>query len=513
MKLKFFNVLQQFKKQIVDGACEQKEPEKFLTSEYIANSFWEFVRNANVAEDEAYYLEWYEEEHGKNAELDKTDFIFSMVLGVQERMDIAEEYLNLCNKEKEYNSAFQEKKSELEAQIREIGNDTRNKKEKDKKIYAKMELERMQKNREKSDKRHLIEIAWRNCIIPYYKKWGMGNSGLSLYSVRNIDTDRSDLIFLGDLPVSRFEEMIQLRAENPERYSDEFEKMIYEQDILEKMEKIVGKNFYIHDRLPIIKDAIMLFKRKRYLSFVYLATAQIEGIFKVLLQEIQGNRTKIRGIKELLEQMRKSEEFSEYVYFAYDFPEYRNKIAHGDMIFVDKKLACEIMMDLYWAIKKIESEDWEYKKILLFLNDFNSKENLKQKVQYLESYSDSIEGKEHLDLLEKYFEGDFEEVLNWYIFDEQAEKFNESIRSEEFYLLIWNNAPLKLKHIEKLTMVDGTEKEFMIIKDNKRPLKYYSLLQLFAKYNFVPVEWYKKYLSFVEKTRLLREDVDEKEEN
>ena len=28
-----------------------------------------------------------------------------------------------------------------------------------------------------------------------------------------------------------------------------------------------------------------------------------------------------------------------YVYFAYDFPEYRNKIAHGDMIFVDKKLA------------------------------------------------------------------------------------------------------------------------------------------------------------------------------
>lgn len=321
------------------------------------------------------------------------------------------------------------------------------------------------------------------------------------------------MIFLGDLPVSRFEEMIQLRAENPERYSDEFEKMIYEQDILEKMEKIVGKNFYIHDRLPIIKDAIMLFKRKRYLSFVYLATAQIEGIFKVLLQEIQGNRTKIRGIKELLEQMRKSEEFSEYVYFAYDFPEYRNKIAHGDMIFVDKKLACEIMMDLYWAIKKIESEDWEYKKILLFLNDFNSKENLKQKVQYLESYSDSIEGKEHLDLLEKYFEGDFEEVLNWYIFDEQAEKFNESIRSEEFYLLIWNNAPLKLKHIEKLTMVDGTEKEFMIIEDNKRPLKYYSLLQLFAKYNFVPVEWYKKYLSFVEKTRLLREDVDEKEEN
>lgn len=72
---------------------------------------------------------------------------------------------------------------------------------------------------------------------------------------------------------------------------------------------------------------------------------------------------------------------------------------------------------------------------------------------------------------------------------------------------------MKLKHIEKLTMVDGTEKEFMIIKDNKRPLKYYSLLQLFAKYNFVPVEWYKKYLSFVEKTRLLREDVDEKEEN
>ena len=79
--------------------------------------------------------------------------------------------------------------------------------------------------------------------------------------------------------------------------------------------------------------------------------------------------------------------------------------------------------------------------------------------------------------------------------------FEEVVRLDTEYISNWNFG-LDIKILFKTVI--------MVLK---RPLKYYSLLQLFAKYNFVPVEWYKKYLSFVEKTRLLREDVDEKEEN
>lgn len=56
------------------------------------------------------------------------------------------------------------------------------------------------------------------------------------------------------------------------------------------------------------------------------------------------------------------EHFSAYTYFAYDFPEIRNPIGHGNIIKVDRELACEIMMDLYWILNIIDSDDCDYKK-------------------------------------------------------------------------------------------------------------------------------------------------------
>ena len=40
----------------------------------------------------------------------------------------------------------------------------------------------------------------------------------------------------------------------------------------------------------------------------------------------------------------------------------RNHIAHGDMIEIDTKLACEILMVLNRLIKEIDSEEQDYKK-------------------------------------------------------------------------------------------------------------------------------------------------------
>ena len=56
-------------------------------------------------------------------------------------------------------------------------------------------------------------------------------------------------------------------------------------------------------------------------------------------------------------------------FLAYEFPDWRNKITHGDMIEVARELACEIMMVLYWIIKTIDAEEQDYKKLMSFLDD------------------------------------------------------------------------------------------------------------------------------------------------
>ena len=100
----FLQVLHQFENEIINNVCKEVRPEDMLTKTYIANAFLEFVKNLEVEEDDTYYLRWYEEEHNKNSKLSIIDFIYHTVLGIQDKMDISEEYLRLYNSALEYNN-------------------------------------------------------------------------------------------------------------------------------------------------------------------------------------------------------------------------------------------------------------------------------------------------------------------------------------------------------------------------------------------------------------------------
>lgn len=229
------------------------------------------------------------------------------------------------------------------------------------------------------------------------------------------------------------------------------------------------------------------------MPFVYLVTPQIEGLFRIWLREILGDQSQTNGMKELVKKIYEKEHFSAYTYFAYDFPEIRNPIGHGNIIKVDRELACEIMMDLYWILNIIDSDDCDYKKWMSFLNDFCSKQDAKAMVECLEKYFTSFKSEKYLDLLERYLKKEFDPILEWYGFGERQKKFNESIHSEELYLGIWNDDPLEVETIERIGEEDVTLKEL-----NDNSLKYFQLLKLLNEQSCVPSQWYKKYLSFVE---------------
>lgn len=502
----FLQVLQKFENKIINEACKEDiQPENMLTKAYIANAFLEFVKNLGIEEDDTYYLRWYEEEHNKNSELQRTDFIYHTVLGIQDKMDISEEYLRLYDSLSEYQSVLRQKKSQFEKELRTLAKDKKNKR--DKIIFYKNEIENRLNESECFNKKYLIERAWGNCTIPYYMRWFKSDFSMDIYSAQNVDVDRRRIIFWGDLSFREAEKMIALKKENASEYSDAFENMIYSLDIVGRVKKIVENNFYINDRLPIISAAITLFMEKQYIAFVYLTTPQIEGLFRVLQQSIRGDRSCTSGMQELIEKINKNEDFMEFTYFAYDFPEWRNKIAHGEMIKVDRELACEIMMDLYWILSNIDSEEQDYKKWMSFLDDFCSKQDLKMMAESLGNYFDSMESEKYLNLLKRYFQGEFDSILEWYGFAEQEHKFIETIRSERLYLLIWNDDPLELETSEKMEMVDGTIKEINVKKFNDNSLKYYRLLSLLNEYNYVPLEWYKKYLDFIGQLEAVKENI------
>lgn len=351
--MSFLEVYHHFEDKIVNDACEQEHPEICLTKTYIADSFLEFVKNNGI--DDSYYSRRYAEELIKNSQLSKTDFIYHSILGVQDRMDISEEYLRLYDEASGYLSVLQMKKSQFINELRTIGKNNRS--ERDKIIIYKRQIEERLNDNERFSNEYLIRKAWRNCTFPRYLGWHSGGFSMDIYSARHIDIDRKNLIFFGDLPIRQAEQLIALKKENPAVYADSFEKMIYRLDIINTLEIIVKNNYYLHNRLPIISAAAALFKQKQYTAFVYLVTPQIEGLFRVLQQSIKGDKTCTGGMKELVEKTYRPEEFFGFIYFAYEFPEWRNRIAHGEMVEVDRELACEVMMALHWIIKEIDSED------------------------------------------------------------------------------------------------------------------------------------------------------------
>lgn len=495
----FLEVLRQFENKIINDVCEYENPENILTKTYIANSFLKFVKNLGVDEDDTYYLKWYETEHDKNNNLSLTNFIYYTVLGIQDKMDISDEYLRLYHSASDYKFVLQEKKSQLENELRTLAKD-----KKDKIIFYKREIDNRLNKSECFDKKYLLQRAWRNCTLPYYLKWFNTDFSMDIYSAQNVDVDRRNMIFLGELPLRDAEKMIALKKENASKYSEAFEKMIYSLDILGRTKKIAEDNFFINDRLPIISAAITLFMEKQYTAFVYLVTPQIEGLFRVLQQSIQGDKSCSGGMQELIKKIHKNEDFLEFVYFAYDFPEWRNKIAHGEMIKVDRELACEIMMDLYWILNTIDSEEQDYKRLISFLDDFCSKQDLKTMVESLADYFHSMESEKYLNILKRYFKGEFDSIIEWYGFAEQEHKFLETIRSEKIYLWIWNDEPLELEKAEKIQMEDGAIKELNVIKYNDNSLKYERLLSLLNEYHYVPFQWYEKYLSFIDQMKVVK---------
>lgn len=495
----YLNTLTKFFEFLCEEASISEKPENVLTVDNISALFLAFVDKIDEENDGSeYYRKWYEKENKECAYSDINDFICKHVLSFRNNTNVDTEYIRLKEEVTQYMDILQSKKKAYEEQLKNVGIKEDNQKRKT--IYYKQIIEdKIKHAKKRSATRELVRKAINVCSIPHYIGWFDRGFGMDILSSKDIGTDKRDLIYFGELPVAEVEQILILRNSDKNAYLNTFADTISYLQIIEKIKKIASNNFYMENRKRILLTALDLFDSENYESFVYLIIPQIEGLFRIYLR-LLGDNSHSGGMQEIAKKIKEKEDFFEFVYFAFDFSDLRNQIAHGEMIEISREQAYEVLMDIYWIIKEIDSAKRDYKMWFEFIEKCSEYLDLQEAIRKTLGYFVGLDAEKYMKLLRRYNHNDFKKEIAWYKLGDQVAKWDSMIRNRAFYEAIWNGGALEIA--DKDIEIEG--KTFTVMKFNDEGLKYRILVDELKRYDYVPEDWYKQYVVFGQKIEALQ---------
>lgn len=496
----FLKTLSEFYTDLCKKVANNEKPDTVLTKDNISELFLSFVdQNNSESEGSECYRKRYEEENKNNRYSNLNEFIYEHVLFIHEGHDIRMEYLRLKEEAAKYMDLLQSKKKSYEAELRNIGNEKNN--QKSKILYYKQIIEEKIKIAEqRSVTEELVREAINVCSTPNYIRWFNRGFEWDILFVQDIDTDKRNLIYFGELSIPDVRRMMLLKKDNKDDYLNAFEGVISNLEVIEKINLIANNNYYLRNRKNIFHTALDLFDSKNYEAFVYLIVPQIEGLFQLYLR-LLGDNSNSGGMQEIVKKIKEREDFFEFVYFAYDFSDLRNEIAHGGMITVNREQAYEVLMDTYWIVKEIDSNQRDYKVWLDFVEQCTKSNSLSTNIVRMLGYFEEFDSKKYVKLLRRYFHNDFNDVIAWYKYENHVNILNNILQNMMFYEAIWKDGPLQINKGN----VDIGGKKYQTLKYNDSGIKYQSLIEELKQYSYVPEKWYKEYTIFCEKMKELKE--------
>ena len=497
----FLKTLSEFYTDLCKKAANSEKPDAVLTKDNISEFFLSFVdRNDSETEGSEYYRKRYEEENKDNRYSNMNEFIYEQVLFIHEKRDIRMEYLRLKEEAADYMNLLKSKKKSYEIELRNIGNEKNNQKAKI--LYYKQIIEqKIKKAEQRSMTEELVREAINVCSIPSYMRWFNRGFEWDILFVQDIDTDKRNLIYFGELSISNVRQMMLLKKNNKDDYLNAFEEVILNLEIVDKINEIANNNYYLRNRKNIFNTALELFGSKNYEAFVYLIVPQIEGLFQLYLR-LLGDNSSCGGMQEIVKKIKEREDFFEFVYFAYDFSDLRNKIAHGEMITVNREQAYEVLMDTYWIVKEIDSNQRDYKLCLDFVEQCTKSNSLSTNIVRMLEYFKEYDSEKYVKLLKRYLHDDFNDVIAWYKYINQVNVLNDMLQNMMFYEAMWKDGPLQINKGN----VDIGGKNYQTLKYNDSGIKYQNLVEVLKQYDYVPENWYKKYTVFCENMKKLKEE-------
>lgn len=486
----------------VDSLKKSSNPEEDLKKDKIVKGFLSSVHNEEMISD---FHRTHEIFH---AEYDFEEYVYKNILMLN--TDVLSEYrileseagrvLKLIEKRKDF--LVDEKKKLTKSDGKKRGSDSKQSIDYKIKKYQDLisQTGRIESEVKKmSSTEGLIDLAISNS-----RRAGFGRfTGLTIFGRKSFsyaeskikfqDADRRRYIDFGNLPIPQAEDIIALKDFDHEEYIRQFGKIITDYQVVEKIIDSVRMNPLLSDRYHIIAEAMKYFRCDDFQMFSCIIVPQIEGLFKIYMHTMHIEE-ETRSISDVVAKIYKKEEFFEYLYFEYDFPVFRNQVAHGDVIDISREQAYGLLMDCYWVISKVDSDERDYMQWMKWLDAFSSVPEKKRICRILDYFADDIESKQHLENLSRFLSHSYSTWIKKFDLYRAGEEFGRVLASEELYEAIWNkNTPHKVGR--------GTEKvdnkEFKVVSINDEPRKYEDFVELMHKNKKCSDEWYDGYKAFI----------------
>ena len=242
--------------------------------------------------------------------------------------------------------------------------------------------------------------------------WG----GPSSYDVRRLN-DLSNKFL--DLPVGTHKEIVATRDRSKSEFFEFAAAYIKGNgdalpSVRAKILRSVAESHLLGKRRKVIEIMLDHYDQGDYLSFVSMASLQIEGIFADICREIgipehQLDASSLNGKLEHIEGNLKGFLFFEY--YAFKFPVLRNLVAHGGLVDGDlQHTAMMLMLDLLPVCDLAVSDDLPINRKLRLLDALVATRKSEDLLQWIELHATPIppyyDKAEQVIDVEELFEGD-----------------------------------------------------------------------------------------------------------
>ncbi|QGH20249.1 hypothetical protein [Clostridium butyricum] len=189
----------------------------------------------------------------------------------------------------------------------------------------------------------------------------------------------------GNLPLQQYHEIQKIYREDINLYYNIMSNYIKEANLIEELKNEINSNYLLKQRKEILLEAINFYNNKQKQVFVNIAAIQFEGLFNDYCEfqkiDLTNKRHTLVGKIDLINS---KDYFWGYVYFRFDFPEIRNKIAHGNLIESEEldKLSDELLLDLNFVIGLFKKEDLFFNQVINYLKDYEGKETYEEESNF-----------------------------------------------------------------------------------------------------------------------------------
>lgn len=456
-----------------------------FSTKQLVKDFLQFMLETCEIE-EAYFKKDYDPKNSENINFE--DYVYKHYLNLNS--DLRKEYESIENLSKDRIKSYENRVKELNYKLKILSKKDDKYQHQKYCFFLSINEKLLGKARKAREKASIFREALSKCrnYAVWTECWSFDKSFGDIQQYIDIDIDIDidwkSYINFSEVSVSNLNNLCELKVSSSQKYIEAFGEYIKGNKISDRLIEMTSQNYYLINRKPIIEEAIRLFKEEKYIPFVYLLVPQIEGLFDVYrdLMGIEANGE--AGLSEKLEKMQNKKMLWGYVYYAFDFPELRNNIAHGGIIDVTQEMAYDTLMDVFFLYNEIISDKMQYKIIINFFNVFVSLDSEDKRITYVLDYFSGMECVEHLEWLKHCLDCHYEEIIVWYELQEMLNQLISLFKSVHFQGIAFPNKPL---YIEEESTLNGNP--IRIRKKNDKIIDYIPLIELLTSYSFLPDEW------------------------